>query len=108
MQTLEDANSKLEESCWRKEQSLASPSVCQVRGLSPSQPVSQPCSAQVVPTGGLERSLEEAEEKISGLLQVKEKLANVQVISRPDIPRTISLPITEYFGRWRRRGWRET
>jgi len=62
VQTLEDANSKLEESCWRKEQSLASPSVC-----------------QVVPTGGLERSLEEAEEKISGLLQVKEKLANVQV-----------------------------
>ena len=61
------------------------------------QSVSQVSSGQVAPTGELERSLEEAEEKISGLLQVKEKLVNVQVISRPAIPPNISLPITPYF-----------
>jgi len=62
VQTLQDDNSKLGEDSWRKDQSL--------RG--------SPAVSKVAPTGELERSLEEAEEKISGLLQVKEKLVNVQ------------------------------
>ena len=78
VQTLQDANSKLAE----EDQSAAAPAVSKVRRLRSSQPASQVCSPQVGPTGELERSLEEAEEKISGLLQVKEKLVNVQVISR--------------------------
>ena len=75
VQTLQDANSQLEKECLRKEPSLASSAVSQ------GQP-------------GPERSLEEAEEKIAGLLQVKEKLVNVQVISRPS---NVSLLITKYF-----------
>ena len=92
VQTLQDANSKLEE-----EPSLASPAGSKLRPLILSQPASQVSSAQVGPAGELERSLEEAEEKISGLLQVKEKLVNVQVISGPAVPGNISLPITKYF-----------
>ena len=105
MQTLQDANSKLQEDCLRKEQSLASSAVSKVRSPLVSNPVShQPSLAQVGQAGelsgdnsGHERSLEEAEQKISGLLQVKEKLVNVQVISRPGIPRNVSLSITKYF-----------
>ena len=80
VQTLQDANSKLEED---RPGSPAAPAVSKVRRGLICQAASQVCSAQVgLQTGELERSLEEAEEKISGLLQVKEKLVNVQVISR--------------------------
>ena len=75
MQKLHDANSQLEKECLRKEPSLAS------SALSEGQP-------------GSERSLEEAEEKIAGLLQVKEKLVNVQVISRPS---NVCLLVRTYF-----------
>merc|ERR1712079_745857 len=68
VQTLQDANSKLEEDCLRKEQSLASSAVSQVGQAGE-------LSGE---NSGLERSLEEAEQKISGLLQVMEKLVNVQ------------------------------
>ena len=112
MQTLQDANSKLEEeSCLRKDQSPPAPAVGKVRRALICPAAGQLCSAQVGPgeTGELERSLEEAEEKISGLLQVKEKLVNVQVISRPAMAWQYFSPNYEIFPRRRRRrGWRET
>ena len=81
MQTLQDANSKLEEKCLRKEPSLASSAVSKVsRHISVRSKTRHVCPPQVGLTGE-ERSLQEAEEKIAGLLQVKEKLVNVEVIS---------------------------
>lgn len=68
VQTLQDANSKLEEDCLRKEESLASSAVSKVGQAGELSGESS----------GLEVRLEEAEQKISGLLQVKEKLVNVQ------------------------------
>ena len=85
VQTLQDANSKLEE------ESLASAAVSKVSRLVFIVPAaSQVFSPQVGQTGP-GRSLEEAEEKIAGLLEVKEKLVTVQVIARPGIPGNISL-----------------
>ena len=61
----------------------------------------------------LEQSLEEAEEKIAGLLQVKEKLVNVQVSGIPVIatsgPKVLNFSqLRNILFRRRRRGWRET
>ena len=89
----------------RKDQSPPAPAVGKVMRALICPAAGQLCSAQVAPgeTGELERSLEEAEEKISGLLQVKEKLVNVQVISMPGLEARAwawaraFLPITKYF-----------
>ena len=98
VQKLEDANSKLEADCLRSASS-ASPT-CKVRDYiipSKTRPKQLSIFQDVQTLAGdedrsarleadnskLEQSLEEAEGKIAGLLQVKEKLVNVQVRGIP-------------------------
>jgi len=69
VQKLEDANCKLEADCLR----AASPP--EVKDGGEERPVQMETDES---TSQLEQSLAEAEEKIAGLLQVKEKLFNVQ------------------------------